>query len=92
MRQCDQIATPDEIARLLAAQPMYSEASQPNCSRDIKKLKQKITYYRNTPDERIPLTDRPLVMMDVLIDKLKNYKRTINKLKADLEAHQGAAS
>tara|TARA_R110001606_G_scaffold379638_1_gene539777 strand:- start:130 stop:498 length:369 start_codon:yes stop_codon:yes gene_type:complete len=76
-------ATVEEIAELLTAPHMY--ASNGNGSRDKKKIKHKLTYHRHTPEEQIVLSDRSLIVIDILLDKLKNMYSELNNSRNTLK-------
>ena len=76
-------ASPDDIASLLIHKRQYN--SNGNEYRDRKKLKHKLVYYRNSPKETIPLSDRSLVLIDVLVDKLKNLVDKNQRLEEKVE-------
>ena len=76
-------ATPDDIASLLIHSSMYN--SNGNEFRDKKRLKHKLVYYRNSPEESITFTDRSLILIDVLIDKLKNLVNKNKRLEEKVE-------
>ena len=75
-------ATPDDIASLLIKSHMYN--SNGNEYRDKKRLKHKLVFYRNSPNEQINLSDRSIVLIDVLVDKLKNLVDKNSKLEEQL--------
>ena len=76
-------ASPEDISDLLIHKSMYK--SNGNEFRDRKRLKHKIVYYRNSPEEHIPFSDRPIILIDVLVDKVKNLVNKNNRLEARIE-------